>query len=145
MVQDEQEGLGPLAGMAVGLAALEPLTEAAYVSSCDVPLLRADFIRAVIDRLGDYELAIPREDDYYHPLAAVYRTSLSRRCVDLINAGKRRPLQLVQTSRSCVFNVDELRDVDDNLDSLRNANTLEEYNNLLALAGFEISESDKTR
>lgn len=137
IVRDEQEGLGPLAGIAAGLAALAEATEAAYVSSCDVPLLSPRFVQTVIDRLGEFELAIPREDGYHHPLAAVYRTSLAVRCRELISAGQRRPLHLVQTSRSHEFSVDELRGVDSQLDSLRNANTPEEYAALLAIAGFD--------
>ena len=41
IVRDEHEYLGPLAGIELGLRALrESGIEAAYVSSCDVPLLR---------------------------------------------------------------------------------------------------------
>ena len=135
VIRDEQEGLGPLAGMAVGLAALEKCVTAVYVSSCDVPLLRTEFVRSVIDRLGGFELAVPREGEYHHPLAAVYRTSLATRCQELLAAGKRRPLHLIQTSRAHVFDVEELRKSDPHLDSLRNANTPEEYAALASQAG----------
>ena len=40
LVHDEQEGLGPLGGLAAGLKCLEGRADAAYLSSCDVPLLR---------------------------------------------------------------------------------------------------------
>jgi molybdopterin-guanine dinucleotide biosynthesis protein A len=136
-VRDEQEGLGPLAGMAAGLTAVAPYAEAAYVSSCDVPLLKPAFVEAVIERIESFELAIPCEEEYHHPLAAVYRTSLAQRCRELLAAGRRRPLHLVQESRSRVFSVDELRTVDQSLDSLRNANTPEEYAALLTLAGLK--------
>ncbi len=33
-------------------------------------------IRFLVNALGDHDLAIPREGDYYHPLTAVYRTRL---------------------------------------------------------------------
>ena len=76
MTRDAIEGQGPLAGLAAGLAALSGRADAAYVSSCDVPLLKVAFIRAMIDALGTHEMAVPREDEYHHPLAAVYRTIL---------------------------------------------------------------------
>ncbi len=38
LVRDEEEGLGPLAGLAAGLKFLEGRADAAYLSSCDVPL-----------------------------------------------------------------------------------------------------------
>jgi molybdenum cofactor guanylyltransferase len=136
IVRDAEEGLGPLAGLAAGLEALADVADAAYASSCDVPLLSEAFVRAVIERLGDAEIAIPREDEWHHPLAAVYRTSLSERCRDLIAGGQRRPLHLVQASRSREFDIEDLRSVDPELRSLRNANTPQEYELLLELAGF---------
>ena len=48
IVRDEQEGLGPLAGLAAGLAALGGEVEAAYLSSCDVPFLAPAFVRRVV-------------------------------------------------------------------------------------------------
>jgi hypothetical protein len=46
-------------------------------------------------------------------------------------------LDLVRASRACEIDVDDLRSVDPNLDSLRNANTTEEYAALLTYAGFD--------
>jgi molybdenum cofactor guanylyltransferase len=135
IVRDAQEGLGPLAGLAAGLEALAGVADAAYASSCDVPLLSAAFVHAVIDRLGDAEIAIGREHAYHHPLAAVYRTTLAERCRELIGGGQRRPLHLVQASHSREFDIEELRSADPELLSLRNANTPQEYADLLALAG----------
>jgi molybdenum cofactor guanylyltransferase len=137
IVRDAEEGLGPLAGLAAGLEALADVADAAYASSCDVPLLSAAFVRAVIDRLDDAEIAIPREDAWHHPLAAVYRTSLAQRCRELIAGGRRRPLHLVQASRSNEFDVGELRTVDRELRSLRNANTPKEYELLLELSTLD--------
>lgn len=135
IVRDEQEGLGPLGGLSVGLAALRDV-DAAYATSCDVPLLSAAFVRAVMDRLGEWELVIPRDGDYHHPLAAVYRTRLAERCRTLLAAGKSRPLDLVGASAARLVDVEELRSADPKLDSLCNANTLEEYEQLLVRAGL---------
>ncbi len=139
IIRDEQEGLGPLAGLAAGLTALSGVTDAAYASSCDVPLLRPAFVRTIIARLDQFDLAIPREDRYYHPLAAVYRTTLGERCHALLAEGRRRPLDLVRSSQSCEIDVDELRSADPDLDSLQNANTSDEYAALLIQAGIEPS------
>lgn len=136
IVRDEQEGLGPLAGLAAGLSALKGIADAAFASSCDVPLLTPAFVRAVINHLDGFDLAIPREDGYHHPLAAVYRTSLGEMCAALLAEGRRRPLDLVRASNSCEFDVGELRPADPDLASLRNANTPEEYVALLNRAGF---------
>src|SRR5690349_7691008 len=40
VVRDPERGRGPLQGLAAGLEALTGRADAAYLSSCDVPLLR---------------------------------------------------------------------------------------------------------
>src|SRR5437870_1311085 len=49
IVRDRREGRGPLEGLAVGLATLPASVTAAYVTSCDVPLLQPDFVRRMIE------------------------------------------------------------------------------------------------
>ena len=137
VVRDEQEYLGPLAGIEVVLRAFgETEVEAAYVSSCDVPLLRPEFIAEMIRQLGNHELAVPREGEFHHPLAGVYRTSLADRVHRLVAEQRLRPLFLIQQSDSVEVPVDELRGVDPQLQSLRNVNRPEDYETVLQLAGL---------
>jgi molybdopterin-guanine dinucleotide biosynthesis protein A len=139
VARDEHEALGPLAGLAVGLAALSDRVEAAYASSCDVPLLQPEFVAAVIAALGDHDLAIPRDGQYHHPLAAIYRPRLVPTIRELIAANRLRPLYLLERSRACEIDVAELRRVDPELSSLRNINTPEEYAAVLREAGYKSS------
>ena len=53
IARDEVGGNGPLGGLAAGLAALAGRCDAVYLSSCDVPLLRAAFVRRVIEGLEE--------------------------------------------------------------------------------------------
>src|SRR5947209_14815481 len=62
IVRDEIEGNGPLQGLAAGLAALEGHADAAFLASCDVPLLTPAFVRNVICLLGENSAAVPRFD-----------------------------------------------------------------------------------
>lgn len=137
VLRDEQEYLGPLAGMQIGLEALNGESDAAYVSSCDVPLLKADFVTEMIRRLGSHELAVPIEGDFYHPLAAVYRTSLSERVRRLVSQNRLRPLYLIKESDSLEVPVAELRMVDPQLQSLQNCNQPQDYEAALRLAGLD--------
>jgi len=139
IARDEHEALGPLAGLAVGLAALGDRVEAAYASSCDVPLLQPAFVGAVIAALGDHDLAIPRDGQYHHPLAAIYRPRLVPTIRELMAANRLRPLYLLERSRAREINVAELRQADPELSSLRNINTPEDYAAVLKEAGFESS------
>jgi molybdopterin-guanine dinucleotide biosynthesis protein A len=139
IARDEHEALGPLAGLAVGLAVLGDRVEAAYASSCDVPLLQPAFVAAVIAALGDHDLAIPRDGQYHHPLAAIYRPRLVPTIRELIAANRLRPLHLLERSRAREIDVAELRHADPELSSLRNINTPEDYAAVLREAGFQSS------
>ncbi len=137
VLRDEHEHLGPLAGMMIGLQALAGEVEAAYVSACDVPLLRPEFIAEVIRQLGARELVVPREGKFHHPLAGVYRTSLVDRIRRLVSGNRLRPLFLIQDCDSYEIPVDELRAVDPQLQSLLNLNRPEDYEAVLRLVALE--------
>ncbi len=137
IVRDAEAGLGPLAGLLAGLQRLQREgTEAAFVSACDAPLLRPEFIRELLDRLGTGEIAIPFDGQWHSPLAAVYRTSLVPRMAELLDSGRRRLLDLLEGTDVRQIDVAELRGVDPRLDSLRNVNTPEDYAAALRSAGL---------
>jgi molybdopterin-guanine dinucleotide biosynthesis protein A len=136
VARDEIEGQGPLGGLVAGLAALNGHAEAAYVSACDTPLLKAGFVRDLIDALGTHEMAVPRGEEFHHTLAAVYRTMLESRIRDLIAGGRLQSQLLVGESDARLVELAELRAVDPDLDSLRNVNTPEEYEAALRLGGI---------
>jgi molybdopterin-guanine dinucleotide biosynthesis protein A len=142
---DEHEGLGPLEGLRVGLAALreanQPATscEAAFATSCDAPLLRPDFIRRVCEALKpEVAAAVPRSGGYLHPLTAAYRIDAVLPHLErLVAARKLRAAGLFDEVATRILDEDELRAVDSTLESLHTMNTPEEYEALLRLAGFE--------
>ncbi len=136
IARDEHESLGPMAGLAAGLAALQGEVDAVYASSCDVPLLKPAFVQQIIAMLGDHDLAIPRDGKYHHPLAAVYRSGVESSIRDLLAAGRLRPFFLLEKTRALEIDVAELRRVDPELQSLRNTNTPEEYLAALRDAGL---------
>lgn len=136
VAHDEQESLGPLAGLAVGLAALSGKVEAAYLSSCDAPLLKPEFVRRMIAMLGDHDLAVPRDGEFYHPLAGVYRVSVESAARELVAAGRLRPLFLFERLRVRQVATSELGEVDPDLDSLRNVNSPDDYAKALRAAGL---------
>lgn len=127
IVYDEYDALGPLAGLAAGLAALRDQVDAAYVSACDAPLLKPEFVQVLIAALGTHDLVIPRDGRFHHPLAAVYRTQLADRVRGLVEQRRLRPLFLVEESDAREIDVAELKQVDPELQSLRNTNTPEDY------------------
>jgi molybdopterin-guanine dinucleotide biosynthesis protein A len=127
LTRDDRPNDGPLRGIACGLERLQGLADAAYVSSCDVPLLKPEFVRELVMRLDDYETIVPEEDGFLHPLAAVYRTHLAAIAREMLDAGSGPLVALIERSRGLRVGVDELRSADPDLGSLRNLNTPEEY------------------
>ena len=131
VVRDAVSGRGPLEGLAAGLRALPAEVEAAYISACDVPLLREEFVRYVVASLGDADVAVPYTDGHYHPLAAVYRTRVADQVDRLLAADRLRPFFLFEAVSTRTLTADELRRVDPELKSLRNLNTPEDYEAVL--------------
>jgi molybdopterin-guanine dinucleotide biosynthesis protein A len=136
VTRDEREGRGPLEGLLAGLSALAPHAEAAYATSCDVPLLAPAFVREMIARLGEADVAVPVEGDFPHPLAAVYRTSVLPHIRELLAADQLRPAFLYGRVPTRRVPADELRAADPELTTLRNLNRQEDYLAALAEAGF---------
>ncbi len=136
LTHDRRQGRGPLEGLLAGLAALPADVEAAYVTSCDVPLLEPAFVERMFDRLEHHAAAVPVSAGFHHPLAAVYRRSLVDVVEALIAAGRMRPTDLFDVVPTMRVDERELRDVDPRLDTLRNLNTPADYLAALDSAGL---------
>jgi molybdopterin-guanine dinucleotide biosynthesis protein A len=118
VVRDEEPGLGPLAGLAAGLAHVEaPLC---FAVGTDSPFLTADFVHAV---LAPGRAAAPVADGFVQTLAAVYPSEAAQRARELLAEGVRRPLALLEAFDYRPLQPDELP----GLDSLRGFNTPAEY------------------
>jgi molybdenum cofactor guanylyltransferase len=142
VTRDELSDKGPLAGIAAGFIPLRDTIDAVYVSSCDVPLLKAEFIRAVIERIGGHELAMPFDGQHLHPLASVYRMSVESRARRLLADNRLSAHLLVENSDARLIDVSELREADPLLESLKNVNTPDEYREALIAAGFGSAAED---
>jgi molybdenum cofactor guanylyltransferase len=134
---DEREARGPLEGLLAGLTAIAPYADAAYATSCDVPLLAPAFVNAIAERLGEHDIAVPVEDQFGHPLAAVYRTTVLPHIGELLAADRLRPAFLFERVRTLRIPVEELRPADPQLATLRNLNRPEDYLAALAEGGFQ--------
>jgi molybdopterin-guanine dinucleotide biosynthesis protein A len=69
----------PLAGIHAALVNMK--SDYAFCTSCDVPLLKPDVIRILINEIEPgIDVVVPASEEYYQPLCAVY----SKRCVPFI-------------------------------------------------------------
>jgi len=142
VVRDRRPGRGPLEGLASGLIALGARAEAAYVTSCDCPLLVPAFIDRMFALVESHDIAVPQDGKYHHPLAAVYRASVLPQIERLLAADRLRPAHLFEVTDTLAVPVDTLRDVDPDLATLKNVNRPADYAEALARAGLRDSRDE---
>jgi molybdenum cofactor guanylyltransferase len=134
VARDERQERGPLEGLRAGLKALPGSVDSAYVTSCDVPLLVPGFVTRMIERLGDYDIAVMEIDGFPHPLSAVYRLTTLPQVEALLERDKLRPVFLFDAVRTRRVRPEEMTSVDPQLRTLRNLNTRDDYRAALAEA-----------
>src|SRR5712692_7190877 len=79
---------GAAVALARGLAAARH--EIAFACSCDLPLLRAEVVRALYGMLDGYDAVIPEIDGNPQPLCAVYRRDVGASIEAKIASGEHR-------------------------------------------------------
>jgi molybdopterin-guanine dinucleotide biosynthesis protein A len=134
-VTDPVEGLGPMQGLAAGLAALADRASVAFVCSTDLPFLHPAFVRRVLRGFADpaVDVVLPVARGFRQPLAAGYRTGLAPLVARLLAEGNLRPGMLFD--HCTVHRLDDaalladpnLSAHDPELASVVNVNTREEY------------------
>jgi molybdenum cofactor guanylyltransferase len=134
VVDDPREGLGPVQGLAAGLAAVADRAEIAFVCSTDLPFLHPAFARRVLQAAaGGADVALPVARGYPQPLAAAYRTALAPIAERLVREQRLRPAFLLD--EVAVARLDDaalradpmLAALDPGLDSVLNVNEPADY------------------
>lgn len=128
---DQEPLAGPLSAIGQGLEVLSGQCDAVFVSGCDTPLLQDTLIQQLIGLLEQHQLAMVREGERFHPLAAVYQISLRETIEQLLSQGRRRAVDLVEAADAVFLEAEELEKTDPGLRSLRNINTRAQYRELL--------------
>jgi molybdopterin-guanine dinucleotide biosynthesis protein A len=136
ITHDEHEARGPLEGLRAGLKALPEAVEAAYVTSCDVPLLVQGFVTEMIKLAKGFDVAVMEIDGFPHPLSAVYRRATLPHIEDLLAHDRLRPVFLYERVNTRRVMPSEIN-ADPQLQTLRNLNTREDYQQALATAGLD--------
>jgi molybdenum cofactor guanylyltransferase len=136
ITRDEREAKGPLEGIRAGLSALPESIDAAYITSCDVPLLVPAFVERMIELMGDHDIAVMEVDGFPHPLSAIYRRDTLPHVERLLAGDRLRPVFLFEAVRTRRVRPEEMEVVDPELKTLRNLNTPEDYRAALADAGL---------
>ena len=86
IVTDTLPGKGPLGGIYTGLITSDSLYN--LVVACDMPFLNQALLHYMIQLSADFDLVVPRMDNYVEPLHAVYSKSCLAFMEDMIGQDK---------------------------------------------------------
>ena len=140
VVEDPVEGMGPMQGIATGLAAVAERAGRAFVCSTDLPFLHPAFVAVVLRSMErsseageEVDVVLPLARGFRQPLAAAYRTGMAGLIQDRVAAGDLRPGMLFRHCR--VRELDDaalladpvLSRLDPELDSVVNVNEPDDY------------------
>ncbi len=137
---DQQIGKGPLEGIRVGLQQLERQVPYAFVTSCDVPLIKTELIRYLFHQIGDYQGVVPVNKSRVFGMTAIYRTELHPAIGQRIAKEQLRVSDLATAFFVNRIDVESLKVVDPDLDSLTNVNSARDYVELLQRFGLDCPE-----
>ncbi len=138
---DRRPDRGPLEGMAAGIRAIGDEVDVVYITSCDVPLFVPEIVPLLVGMLGDADVVVPRVDDRYQPLSAVYRVGVVDVIDELLEADRLRPVFVFDAVKTIVVGRNGLAGVDPALASLDNINQPEDYFRAAAALGVGVPDS----
>src|SRR6185369_16848993 len=118
---------GALGGLHAALSACR--REWAIVVACDLPLVTAELFQHLASLDNEYDAIVPiQPDGRPQPLAALYRADPCRRvATELIEAGRRRPLDLLEKVRTRWVDFVEIANLPQAERFFVNINTPEDY------------------
>ena len=126
-VTDIYPGWGALGGLHAALAACE--REWAIVVACDLPFVTGELFNYLVSLRADHDAVVPiQADGRAQPLAALYRIVPCRQsAAQLIESGRRRPLDLLELVNTHWVPFNELRNLDQAEKFFVNINTPDDY------------------
>lgn len=126
-VADVYPQWGALGGLHAALANCE--REWALVVACDLPFVTAGLFKHLAGLRMNHDAVVPLQvDDRPQPLAALYRVEpCLERANELIQAGRRRPLDLLELVNTRWVPFNELRNLDQAERFFANINTPDDY------------------
>lgn len=135
VIPDLRPGQGPLAALESALAATT--TPLLFVVACDMPFVSPALARHMLQRAivtPTVDVVALRTAHGLEPLHAVYRRRCQPVATALLDAGERSLRALLTRSPVLEINPDEAADFDPHALATYNANTLEEWRDVLARA-----------
>ncbi len=131
LVSDSSPNSGPLRGLQTALRAASGKT--VLVVACDMPFVERGLLEYMVGMSSDADVIIPRREELYEPLQAVY----ARRCLPAVEstlgAGEQRVMSFFREVRVLAVEGATLDRLDPDGLSFFNINTLEDLERAEAL------------
>lgn len=126
-VPDVYPAWGALGGLHAALAACR--SEWAIVVACDLPFVTTELFHYLASLRHDYDAVVPLQSDGRpQPLSSLYRIEpCLQRATELIEAGKRRPLDLLELVNTRWVPFTDLTNLDQAEKFFVNINTPDDY------------------
>ncbi len=125
VVADHVPDAGPLGGLYTAL--LDTSAPHVVLVACDMPFLSLPFLRHLVTRVQDAEVAVPCTADGYHPLCAVYARTLMPRIAERLGRRDLEMAGLIRETRRVEIGPAELARFDPEALMLCNVNTPHDY------------------
>ncbi len=127
VVADVYPQWGALGGLHAALSACR--REWAIVVACDLPFVTSELFRTLASLRAEHDAVVPvQPDGRPQPLAALYRIDpCAQRATELIETGRRRPLDLLQSVRTRWVDFAEISNLAQAERFFVNINTPEDY------------------
>jgi len=133
IVTDVVPGIGSLGGIYTGL--IESKSFYNLVVAADMPFLNESLIRYMIKVADGYDFTLPRVNNWYEPLHAIY----SRNCIDpiktILNQGKKVIIELFNYVRVRYVEPEEIDRFDPQHLSFFNINTKADMERAIKITG----------
>ena len=137
LVHDATPGEGPLAALCDGLQFLQGKCDAAFVTGCDLPFLRGDFVDWLAQQIGAHQIVVPENPAAAgkpQPLAGLYRVDVLPQARALLATGKRSLQALLDACHTRVLPATALVAIDPSGRMLQSVNTPQEYDDAMRSA-----------
>lgn len=133
MVPDAVPDGGALGGIYTGLKAAAG--DAVFTVACDMPFVRTDVVRLVVDRAEEGDVVVPRVGGQYETMHAVYRKTCLTPMAERLRAGRLKIAGFFDTVRVVEIDETEISRYADPAVVFMNVNTPEDLRRARGLAG----------
>jgi len=135
-VHDIVPGCGPLGGLHTALTAARG--DALLLVACDMPYLSTPFLAYLLSLAAGVDIVVPQTERGYHPLCAVYTRACLEPAAARLADRRLTMRELVDSMRTRVVPIDEIRQFGDPDRLLANVNTPADYAGLETLQGHKL-------